>query len=139
MPTESSFVSTGDMVKLVTSTSLIIIDDDIVKAYINPETEFGNIDADENVEAVLSRIGSKKIYSLVVPDATTHITVEARSYRNEAYEKQKLGEAIVVKELAHRILAKAYIGVVGKTSCPTRIFNSESEAIDWLKSLKESN
>ena len=139
MPQNDSVTAVGEMQKLVTSSSLIIIDDDIVSVYINPETEFGNAEADENVEAILSKVGDRKIFSLIVPDTTSRITVEARTYQNKAFDEIKLGEAYVINELAHRILAKAYLTATGKLNCPTRVFNTEAEALVWLIGLRDKS
>ena len=138
MPQFDTSPSVGEMEKLVTSSSLIIIDDDLVSVYINPETEFGNAEADENVEAILSKVGDRGIYSVVVPDVTSRLTVEARTYRNRAFDNIKIAEVFVIKELAHRILAKAYMSTA-KPNIPTRIFNSESEALIWVNKLKEAS
>lgn len=137
MPQSDALYSVGEMKKLVTSSSLIIIDNDIVSVYINPDTEFGNAEADENIKAILSEVGDRKVYTLLVPDVTTRITVEVRDYENKAFDEIQLAEAYVIKQLAHRILAKAYLIARGVGTCPAKVFNTEADALVWLNGLRD--
>ena len=121
--------------KIVTPSALIIIDGDVVKTYTNANTVLSDDDADQNVRAIWELIKDKSVYHLVVPDPTTHITVEAGKYRNDDFDSRKKGEAIVIKTLGHRILAQVYIKM--RTSrFPIRIFDCEHKAIEWFDALR---
>lgn len=121
--------------KIVTPSALIIIDGDVVSTYTNPDSEFSGEDADKNIEAIWELIKDKKICHLIVPDPTTHVTVEAREYTNPKFESVKKAEAIVIKTLAHRLLAQFYLAARRGKSYPVRIFDSEIEAKKWFASL----
>jgi len=96
------------MEKVLTSSALIIIDNDVVKTYTNPDMEYDDQAAIENVEAIWEQVKDRRIFNLIVSDPTTHVTVEARGYTHNEFEKLKVAEAIVIKTLGHRILANYY-------------------------------
>lgn len=128
--------STYDILeKVITPTALILIDGDLVKTYLNADVEFTDESANENVEAIWDLIKNRKVYHLVVPDSTTLVTVEAHQYRNPRFESIKKGEALVIKTLGHRILAKAYMAV-RKNGYPVRIFENEQDALKWFGSMR---
>lgn len=60
------------------------------------------------------------------------ISKEAREYggENELGELRK-AMAIVVKSMAHRILANFFINV-NKPPTPTKVFNDKAKALEWL-------
>lgn len=121
--------------KIVTSSALIIIDGDIVSTYTNPDSEFSGQDADKNVESIWPLIEGKKIFHLIIPDPSTHVTVEARDYANPKFDSVKKAEAIVIKTLGHRLLAQFYLKARHGKSYPVRIFDSEIDAHNWFRSL----
>ncbi|MCF8464232.1 MAG: hypothetical protein K9G41_05300 [Flavobacteriales bacterium] len=121
--------------KVITPTALVLIDGDVVKTYLNPDVEINDQSADENIEAIWDLIKNRKVYHLIVPDATTHITVEAHNYRNLSFESIKKGEALIIKTLGHRILAKIYV-TARKQGYPVHIFENEQDAMAWFDSLR---
>lgn len=65
------------------------------------------------------------------------VSKEAREYGGE----NKLGElrkamAIVVKSMAHRLLANFFINV-NKPPTPTKVFNDKEKALEWLNKFTE--
>lgn len=122
--------------KVITPTALVLIDGDVLKTYYNADVDVSNEALEENVEAIWDLIKHRRVFHLVVPDATTLITVEAHQYRNPRFESIKKAEALIIKTLGHRILAKVYIAA-RKNRYPVRIFEHETEAIEWFNSLRE--
>lgn len=61
------------------------------------------------------------------------ISKEAREYggENELGELRK-AMAIVVKSMAHRLLANFFINV-NKPPTPTKVFNDKKKALEWLQ------
>jgi hypothetical protein len=123
--------------KVITPTALILVDDDVVKAYLNADVEFTKEAAEDNVEAIWHLIEGREVFHLVVPDSTTHVTMGVEEFGDSRFEAIKKGEAIIVKTLAHRILSKGIVQA-RKRKYPVRIFDTETEAIDWFNSLRES-
>ena len=121
--------------KVITPTALILIDDDVVKTYMNADVEFNTEAASDNVEAIWEYVKGKKVYHLAVPDASTQITMGVDEFGDSRFENLKLGEAIIVKTLAHRILAKAFV----KVRCskyPIEMFEDENDALAWFDTLR---
>ena len=137
METRRSVSTTNSLQKLITSSSLVIFDGNVVKAYTNPEVEFCDDAANENAEAICDMIGKGPVYYLFVPDPTTHITLEARLYEHPQFESLKIGQAIVIKTLAHRLLAQFYLNV-RKNKYPVKIFDCETSAMNWFDELNVS-
>ena len=136
MLTQRRSTYTDVLEKVVTPTALILVDGDTVKTYLNADVEFTDESANQNVEAVWDLIKNRKVFHLVVPDSTTLITVEAHRYRNVGFESIKKAEALIIKTLGHRILAKTYMSV-RKQGYPIRVFEHETDAIHWFDSLRE--
>lgn len=126
------------MHKVVTPSALIILDADVMKTYLHADIEFGNVEADANVESVWQFIKDEGIYHVMIPDTTTHITVAVKNYRNEQFESVKRAEALVIRSLAHRILAKAFMSARNRPY-PIRIFDSESDALAWFDQLRSAS
>lgn len=127
--------SSNSLMKLVTPTALIIKDEDIVKTYLHPNVEVDEEAANYNIEKSLECVNGKPFYHILVADPTTHVTVEVRNYHHEKFETLKKGEAIVIKSLAHRILATGLVAV-RKHRYPTKVFDTEAEALKWFDELR---
>ena len=122
--------------RIVTPSSLMIIDNDLVITYTNPDIEFSDESADQNVNAIWDIVKNRSVFHLIVPDPSTHVTVEVREYKNERFESIKKAEAIVIKTLGHRLLAQFYLKARKDKDYPVRIFESEADAREWFETLR---
>lgn len=122
--------------KVVAPTALIMIDDDVIKIYINPDVEMNAETAKENIDAIWDIVKDRKVFHMIVPDSTTHITMGINEFGDEQFEKIKKAEALVIKTLGHRILAKAFMNA-RKGKYPVRVFDSENDATAWFNELRE--
>ncbi len=68
---------------------------------------------------------------LVITGRRTSATREAREYSSSNIPEGRIAEAILIKSLSVRIMGKFFINF-NKPSVPTKMFDSESEAILWL-------
>jgi hypothetical protein len=123
--------------RVVTPTSLIIIDGDVVKTYTNPYADYSDKAADENVSAIWDLLKDKRFYSLLAPDPSTHISADARSCKNDPIEDRKLAQAIVVKTMGHSILAQFYKNAKKNKKYPVQVFDTEAKALAWFDSLRK--
>ena len=123
--------------KVITPTALILVDIDVVKVYLNADVELSTEAAEENVEAIWHLVKDREVFHLVVPDSTTHVTMGVEEFGDSRFEAIKKGEAIIVKTLAHRILAGGIVQA-RKRKYPIKICDTEMEAIDWFDSLRKS-
>lgn len=134
---ETTSITRPVLEKVITPTALILIDDDVVKHYLNADVEFSKEDAANNLEAIWDFIKHKKVFHLIVPDSSTQVTMRAEEFADERFESIKLGEAFIIKTLAHRILANAFTRS-RRRKYPVNVFENELDALDWFDSLRES-
>ncbi len=131
-------VGTDLLQRFVTDSALIIVDQDVVVTYTHPDVEFSGESADANVNHIWENIREKRVYHLIVPDSTTHVTVDATDYSNPQFDSVKEAEAIVINNLGHRLLANFYMKLK-RGAYPVRIFNSEAEAFKWFDNLRNQS
>jgi hypothetical protein len=69
-------------------------------------------------------------------NSTASFTDEARNWFacSEEHSLIRLSQAILVKPLAHKIVANFYINF-NRPNCPVKIFEKEHRAIQWTQSL----
>lgn len=80
----------------------------------------------------------KRCALLVIVDPFADIDSDAREYMACAEATQfSIAEAYVIRSLAQKILANFYLKV-GKPEVPTRFFNEQNDAEDWLRSYLPS-
>lgn len=80
------------------------------------------------------RIGNgKKFPNLILVGEYSNITKDARDYsttiENNVYT---LADAFVVRAMHQKLLANLYLKI-NQPKIPTRFFESEEDAVDWLK------
>lgn len=129
-----SVFDSGRLKKLITPTALIIIEGNLMKTYLNADIEFTEEDADHNIDMCWDFIKDRNVLHMIIPDPTTHIQIDVRNYRNERLESVMKAEAIVLKSLAHKILARAFMTKVGD-KYPIKLVDSEQAAIDWFAQI----
>ena len=128
----------GELQKVSTPTALIIVDGDVLKTYINPDTELDEEDANENIRLIWDIVKNRKYYHVIVPDPSAHITLEVASYRHHDFDSVKKAEALVIKTLAHRLLAQFYLKTRKGKNYPVRIFENENDARAWFETLRSN-
>jgi hypothetical protein len=124
--------------RIVTPTSLMIVDNDLVITYTNPDIEFSGESALQNVNAIWHLIKDRSVFHLFIPEPSTHVTVEVGSFQNTRFDSVKRAEAIVIKTLGHRLLAQFYLKARKDKSFPVRIFDNEMDAKEWFNSLRSN-
>ncbi len=130
---------TSSLEKVVTPSSLVIIDGDIVKTYTNPDDEFDEDAVTKNLEAIWNLTKDRKIFSLVAPDPSTYVSISAKTYELPKFDIICKGQAFVVKTLGHRILAQFYKIANKKKDYPVKVFDSEEKALIWFEKLRNKN
>ncbi len=94
------------------------------------------IDVENVVEIVnaIEKLGNKKIFPLlVVVGEYTLPTSEARAYiATPESDPYACAEAYVVKSFSQKLVGNVFLSF-NKPVRPTKIFNTEEKAIEWLK------
>lgn len=100
------------------------------------------IDLEESVQINIAegellggKLGEGLIY--MIAESTTQFTNEAREFSasKEGLRFSK-AEALIVKNLAQKIVVNFYLKI-NNPSVPSKAFNTEEEAIEWLLTFKQ--
>lgn len=79
---------------------------------------------------------NSKSLVLMLADDTSQSTAEARAFSaSDEGRRFTIADAMVTRNLAQRLIATLYIKI-NKPQIPSKIFNSEDEAIKWLLAQK---
>lgn len=92
-------------------------------------------DSIENFQATLHLTKGKKYLKLVDTRPTYTATKEVREFAAKNKEHDgRIAEALLVRSTASQLLANFYINF-NKPTIPTKMFSSESKALEWLQSF----
>jgi len=112
-------------------------DDGIIRATTNPETDLTLADAKEQIEAT-AKIGRDERLPVLVDFSNMRSQDrECRAYfAGEETAKAVRACAILVTSPVGRVIGSFFMGL-NKPVAPTKLFTSETEAIEWLKRFLE--
>lgn len=113
--------------------TVFLREDGILQLNINPDREFTIFDCNELINAAKAIGNGQKFLNLIMVGENTLADHESRvlscSKEGSIY---KLADAFVISSLAQKIIANFYMKV-NKPYVPTRFFNNEPDAVNWLK------
>lgn len=116
-----------------------LLSEDTLYIDILPDIEFEIKDYNQLMDAALEIGKGKKFYNLInVGEYTTpnhEVRTASSSVEGSIY---KLADAFIINSTPQKIIANFYM-MFHKPSVPTRFFNSEEKAIEWLNEIKNSN
>ncbi|MGQ0828236.1 MAG: DUF7793 family protein [Bacteroidota bacterium] len=110
--------------------------DGIMNFDLKPVDEFTGKDAWEILGAV-KEIGSGKKFPNLITTSKGYVAISSEARALSASEPGNiytLADAIVVNSTAFKLIANFYISF-NKPVRPTRLFTSEKEAVEWLKTF----
>lgn len=110
--------------------------DGIVRVEIMPEIQV-SVDQVKQIAFTIKTIGNDKIFPvLILPGKYTIPDEHARKFLASNNSKNNaLAEAYVVEALSQKLVANFYMKF-HKPQRPTKIFESEKEALEWLKCFR---
>ena len=111
--------------------------DGILFVAIKETTEHTLADAKRNVSETIQQFGENGIGPHLIDISNIDsMSRDARKYYAEdASEKYTTATALITKNPVARIIGNFFIGL-NKSKTPTKLFTSEEEAIEWLKTFK---
>ncbi len=110
-----------------------IREDGIVHVLLKENADLALEDAKENHRATEKLIGDSQHVILVDSRPARSITREARVYFSDPeVRKNTLAQAIVIDSGVSRVMGNFFIGL-NKPVFPVKLFNTEEEAVPWLK------
>ena len=112
-------------------------DDDILYVIIKENVDLGIPEMDELLEFSAKFTNYEKRYTIVDTRSNYNSSQEVSNhYANSDYNKYRYADAFIVNSLAMRLLVNFYIRF-HKPKIPTRLFNDEQSALNWINSLKK--
>lgn len=115
-----------------------LFDNKIIRLEIFGNITIGRAEAEEMTSAIGVLSKGKESLVLILADEITSFSREALDFSSgEEGLRYTIGDALVVGSLTQRLTANFYLKI-NKPRKPSRIFNSEPEAVKWLLAL-ESN
>ncbi len=130
--------------QLINNSTLAIFDnlsvflrkDGIVYIEVKANTEIGIREVEQVVNTLENIFEGKKFPLLIVTGEYTLPTPEARAYiATPESDPYASAEAYVVKSLSQKLVGNVFLSF-NKPARPTRIFNSEEKALEWLQQFK---
>lgn len=113
----------------------MIYDNGIVHVKFNEGSEVEPRDVDEIHSGALRLSGGRPYCTLADSRVNMTSTKEAREYSSKGlYKENHLANAILVNSTAVKLMANFYMRFY-KPPIPTKIFNTEVEACNWLKTF----
>lgn len=110
--------------------------DGIIDILIKPNELFVASDYMDLMDAVYKIGKGKKFLHLIRVGEETTVDHEGRVLSTSIEgSKYKIADAFVIKSFTQKLIGNFYMNF-HKPVVPTHFFNSEEEAISWLKSLK---
>lgn len=112
-----------------------LLDNGIVRLQIFGDVEIGEVESREMNNAIGILSGGREILVLITADELTQFNKSAMAFSaSEEGLKFTRADALVVKSVAQKVTANFYL-LMNAPKKPSKIFNSEAEAISWLLSI----
>ena len=116
---------------------LQLFDPEMVRIEMMGDLVIGVKEAREINDTIGLLSENKETLVLMLADELTQFDSEAREFSaSREGTRYTIADAIVVKNLAQRLLADFYLKF-NKPKKPSKIFSTEKEAVLWLFSLKQ--
>jgi hypothetical protein len=113
----------------------LVYDERILHIYFFEHVEIDLSDVKEIYNTGITLSGGKPYCALAHLNNSPASTPEARAFgATEAYAKFRLADALLTDSLSMKLIANSYIKF-NKPVVPTKMFTTEREAIEWLKTF----
>ncbi|MCD6018934.1 MAG: hypothetical protein K0S53_2055 [Bacteroidetes bacterium] len=123
----------------ISCADLSIESEDVVKVRLFDDIDFEIKEAGELLNAIKQLTAGKKFYLLTQTNESFTATSEVREYVAENIASTGIiANAICLKSLPIRFIINAYVKF-NKPNVPTKTFNSESTALEWIDEIRKSN
>lgn len=123
----------------ISCADLSIQSEDLIKVTLFDDIDFEKKEAEELINALKELTGGKKFYLLTQTNNSFTATSEVREYVAENIASTGIiANAICIKSLPIRFLINAYVKI-NKPNVPTKTFNSEALALEWIDQFRNSN
>lgn len=108
---------------------------DVVYIHTFEEAEIEIPEIDELNKNLKALTGDRPCYLIVFPGVGSISSHEARKYAAAQKGKNIVAEAIVINNLAVRLLANFYMKI-NRPEQKIKLFKNEASALEWINSIK---
>ncbi len=110
--------------------------EDIIKIKLFDDYDFEKKDAEDIIHAINTISGGKSYYLLTLTGKHFTATTETREYMAGAISSTGIiANAICLSSLPIRLIINVYVRL-NKPTVPTKTFNSEVTAIEWINDFR---
>lgn len=123
----------------IRSADFCIESKDLIRVTLFNDIEFEKSDADELLGVLKNLTDGKKFYVLTQTYESFTVNSEVRQYLAENIASTGvIANAICIKSLPIRFIINGYIKI-NKPNIPTKTFNSEIAAREWINKIRQLN
>lgn len=121
------------------SAEISIESNDLIKVILFDNIDFEKKDAIELLQAFIELTDGNKYYMLTLTNDNFTATSEVREYiAKNICSTGIIANAICIKSLPIRLIINAYVKF-NKPSIPTKTFNTEAVALEWIDEMRAAN
>lgn len=122
---------------LDTPYAFLSFEDDVLFVKMKEGVNLGQTEMEELLKQAVEFTAPNKYFAIVDTSASYDSTPESRSFYAESdYSKHRYADAFIVNSLPMRLLVNFFI-TFNKPKIPSKMFNNEESAYEWINSLKK--
>jgi hypothetical protein len=122
---------------LDTPFAFLSFEDEILFVKMKEGVNLGQAEMETLLKQAVGLTNPNKYFAIVDTTATYDSTPEARNFYAESdYSKYRYADAFIVNSLPMRLLVNFFIAF-NKPKIPSKMFNNEENALEWINSLKK--
>lgn len=124
--------------ELDTPLALLTFEYEILFVKMKDKVNLGKAEMEELLKQAIELTAPNKYFAIIDTRETYDTTLEARNYYAESdYSKYRYADAFIVNSLPMRLLVNFFI-TFNKPKVPSKMFNNEESALNWINSLKRN-
>ena len=122
---------------LDTPFAFLSFEDEILFVKMKEGINLGQAEMETLLKQAVEFTNPNKYFAIVDTTAPYDSTLESRNFYAESdYSKYRYADAFIVNSLPMRLLVNFFIAF-NKPKIPSKMFNNEESAIEWINSLKK--
>lgn len=122
---------------LETSVAFLSFEDDILLVKMKEGINLDQSEMEQLLKQAVEFTSPNKYFAIIDTTALYDSTPESRSFYAESdYSNYRYADAFIVNSLPMRLLVNFFI-TFNKPKIPSKMFNNEESALNWIQSLKK--
>lgn len=122
---------------LDTPVAYLTFEDHVLFVKMKDGVSLGQEEMEELLQQAVKLTAPDKYFAIIDTTSPYDSTPESRNFYAESdYSKYRYADAFIVNSLPMRLLVNFFIAF-NKPKIPSKMFNNEESAINWINSLKK--